>query len=74
MPLADRVPYVSPVNPRKVQLSGEYLRCPSCQCPWAEPIPPRWVLTVHGTMDDAWLTPHLPTCAELRRIRKGGEA
>jgi hypothetical protein len=61
------VPYVSPINPHEILLTGRYLRCPSCSAPWSEPIPPHWLLTVKGEVTDARITPHLPNCLALER-------
>lgn len=63
---------MSPINPHAIALAGVYLRCPDCRCPWTEPVPPRWLLTVKGVMAEARITPHLPTCSALKRVRDGG--
>jgi hypothetical protein len=65
---------VSPNNPNLIEIIGRYAECPSCHAPDCDPRPERWPLTVRGLSASCEITPHLPTCNYLHKVRKGGPA
>jgi hypothetical protein len=65
---------VSPTNHNLIQLTGRYAECPACHVPNCDPVPPRYPLTVRGPSSDCEITPHLPTCLYLCKVREGAEA
>lgn len=62
---------MSPIYRNHVQINGRFVRCPTCQAPFVDPIPPRWPVTLKGEISDAAITLHLPDCEFLDELRKG---
>lgn len=66
--------HVSPSNPNLIEIVGSYRACGDCHAPDCDPVPERWPLIVRGRGASRTITPHLPTCVYLRKVREGGPA
>lgn len=66
--------HVSPTDPNLLSIVGHYAECPECHTPACDPVPPRYPVTVRGVSPHALITPHVPTCIYLRKVREGGPA